>query len=368
MARRKRIRPSRVVTDPFVNPPWVVRRGFGRKERERVYRRVIYGLEAGRDIGVVLDLVLQHETDDGRTSGGAVGKAMRNWVERLGGGARLSEAMEGWVPPAHVFLVAAGEEGGSISDAMRAAVYIDQSQRKLNAAVLGGVLYPIGLGAMVILLLVVFNQVVLPQFEQLSDPETWGGAAAVLHKISKAMQPRNAIVAGIAVVALAVVLVRALPRWKGKTRDAMRNIWPFNIYRLIWGTSFLLSVGALVEAGRSVSEALELMQRNARPWYRDKLLGVQTWMGQGLAFGQACWLADKDFPDREVVREMRAFDRLEGQLERLARQYLEDSVVRMEVLGKLSKNLGMAAMALVIVMIVLGVLDITESLQDSGFG
>ena len=363
MAARRR----KIVADPFVEPPWAVRRGFGRKERERVYRRLIYGLEGGRDMLAVLNLVLDHETDDGRRTGGAVARAVRNWIERLSAGARLSDALHGWVPPSHVFLVSAGEEGGSIGDSLKSAVYIDQSQRKLNAAVLGGVLYPIGLGLMVTLLLVVFSRVVLPQFAELSDPESWTGAAAILYVISRAMQAENGIALGGGLVLLAAVVIRALPRWTGRTRDAMRNVWPFNVYRLIWGTSFLLSVGALVEAGRSVNEALELMSRNARPWYRAKLLGVQRNRGRGMGFGDACWAADKDFPNRDVVREMRSFDRLEGQLERLARQFLEDSVTRMEALGKLSKNLGMAAMALVIVMIVLGVLDITQGIQDSGF-
>ena len=73
-------------------------------------------------------------------------------------------------------------------------------------------------------------------------------------------------------------VVYALPRWRGPVREAFSGVWPFSMYRFLWGTSFLLSVSALVEAGRPVGDALTLMEQQAKPWYRDKLRKVQDKM------------------------------------------------------------------------------------------
>ncbi|MDY1055469.1 type II secretion system F family protein, partial [Pseudomonas aeruginosa] len=120
-----------------------------------------------------------------------------------------------------------------------------------------------------------------------SDPVTWTGPLATLNAIASFVTGPGIYVL-VAVITLTVVVIVTLPtyRWKGRVW-LDRTLPPWSIYRMLQGTTFLLNMAVMLNAGIRPYDSLASMIKISPPWLKQRLEAARYGVGLGQNLGVA---------------------------------------------------------------------------------
>ena len=119
----------------------------------------------------------------------------------------------------------------------------------------------------------------------------------------------------------------------------MDRIPPWSFYRLIIGTLWLFTLSTLLQAGVQLTHAVDDMldRAEADRWLRERLLAMRSQLNIGNDLGGALENIGFDFPDRELVDDIRVYATLpdfDRQLQSIASEWLEESMQRISAQAK----------------------------------
>lgn len=315
---------------------------FSGARRIKIYEALASYLENGVSLRDALDLLYNHASDDGKKPSAVNAVAISAWRVKYRSGAPLGMAVKGWVPERDQILISAGDKSDLIS-ALRNAAFMQESIGRIKSAVMGGLLYPVGLLLGLFAMFTYFSFNVIPTIETIVARDQWVGSVAALGAASDFVRSYIIVIAA-GVIGLIATVVVTLPRWTGKVRIKFDRFPPWSLYRLIQGTGFMLALSSLIRAGIPDHEVLRILARSASPWYAERLHKTLRITLNGHSVGEALYLAGQDFPDREVVRELRAFsqmNRFEEMLERMSHRRVEEDVKRVQGQAGMLRNIGL---------------------------
>ena len=155
---------------------------------------------------------------------------------------------------------------------------------------------------MMVFLLCIVAYRMVPSLARLSDPVTWTGPLATLNAIASFVTGPGIYVL-VAVITLTVVVIVTLPtyRWKGRVW-LDRTLPPWSIYRMLQGTTFLLNMAVMLNAGIRPYDSLASMIKISPPWLKQRLEAARYGVGLGHNLGVALRSAGHDFPDRQAIQ------------------------------------------------------------------
>jgi type II secretory pathway component PulF len=107
------------------------------------------------------------------------------------------------------------------------------------------------------------------------------------------------------VALLPLGISRLLPVWTGPVRKLIDELPLFSLYKAWTGLGFLLSLSALLKAGVSLRDALEMLVRRSPPYIAERLQAVMdrddAYLGEALAQSGYGW------PDPRTIKLIRHF-------------------------------------------------------------
>lgn len=169
-------------------------------------------------------------------------------------------------------------------------------------------------------------------------------------------------------IAMAVLLFWSMPRWTGKVRVRLDKMPPYSIYRLMTGSSFLLSMAAMIGAGIHVPEGVRIMLRNSNPWLRERLSRVLFFIRDGYDLGDSLYRINMDFPDYEIVNDLRAYSKMKGfneMLLQIGKQAIDDTVGKIAAQAAVMRNVGIVFIGLVFMWIAVGLFSVQQQLMSA---
>ncbi|HBA9130397.1 TPA: type II secretion protein F [Escherichia coli] len=170
-------------------------------------------------------------------------------------------------------------------------------------------------------------------------------------------------------IILSMIIIFTLPYWTGKIRCQFDKIPPWSIYRSVIGCGFLLSLSSLIAAGIPTPEAIRIICRNASPWYRERLMVIRLILLNGAPnIGEALYLSGFSFPSKNMVMDIRSYAALDGfemMLERLSRQWQEESVEFISTQMNILKNAAIFIMGGVFMWIVSGMFSLQQQISNA---
>ncbi len=342
----------------------VARLQFGAGERLRVYRKIAKMLSNGLPLLKLLDELHQRASEDGRKPDEALAIVLGEWRRTVQNGRMLSEAMAWWVPKSEQMIIMAGEQAGRLEAGLASAVKVVEASTGIRRAIVGGLAYPVTILAMVLGYIYLFGVQVIPQFSRIVDPASWRGAAKSLHIMSTFVQQwMLPLVVAFAVVVVAVLV--AMPRWRGSMRIFLDRLPPFSIYRLVVGSSFLMSFAALQSAGLTVEKSLVRLSDLAGPWLRERMDGALLGIKSGLNCGEALRQTGYGFPSKEIVDDLCTYAEFRGfsdALQLLADEWMAEGVASISRQMKLLNGFSIAFLAIVIAWLVTGFFGIQQEI------
>lgn len=347
---------------------WDAKRHFTGARKARVYNKLASFLDTGVPLRKALEILVIHTTHDGKKPNAPMATVMRDWLDKVCNGMTLGRAVKGWVSDSDRIIIEAGEKAGTLPDALKNALFIEQSNKKIRSTILGGLAYPLLLIAVAVGLLMMFALYILPGYEDIMPREKWEGGAAYMLLVGDFVNYWLLPLFIVSVVT-GIVIVRTMPSWVGPTRAKFDKYAPWSLYRLVNGAGFMLSVSALIKAGVKIPQILKDIQKDATPWYQERINGARRHVDNGVNLGEALYLAGHDFPEQETVIDLRSFADMDGfdeKLEQLGREWVIDSVDKVAMQMAVFKNLAMVILGFVFAIIAGGTASINLQLMNAG--
>lgn len=312
-------------------------------------------------------MLWRFETDDGKKTKGTVARVLEGWRRGVANGRSFPDAIQGTVPQSDYVLIKAGDESGRLEAALADAVYITKARKKMIGAIFSGLAYPALLVNMIIVFFVIFTTSVLPSFEEIMPREQWFGFPAMLASAAD-FSVSIAPVMAVCVVGYLVLSIWSLPRWVGAARTRFERLPPWSIYKTLQGSGFLISLAALIKAGVKLPDALRVLSHGASPWLRSRLSAIQRQVSNGLSLGDAMHRTRLEFPSKDIVLDMRAYSNMDGfeeALERIGREWIDDSVVRIKKDFDAVKNILVILFGIILIAIASGIFTLQDMVTTS---
>lgn len=315
-----------------------------------------------------LQLLWQHASEDGTRPGRPSAQAFAAWKDGLAEGEQLGDAMARWVPDSHVMLIKAGERAQRTAESLEMCAWLEESILTIRGKMYGALTSPLVVMTLTLGILIYFGIELIPSLEFLVPSSQWVGVSAYLPGLFWFILDGPLVYTLVGLVIGTVLLVKViLPGWTGRSRQYVEWTLPFKIYRVFAGTYFLVALAGLLRAGVQLDEAVGMLALKSSPWFRSKMLAVYTHLRMGKDPGDALWDADRNFPDRELNRELRVvftLDDADAVIRELAKKWVESAVTTMERLAGLLRGVAQGFNALLLAMLSVSLFQIVMEINN----
>jgi type II secretory pathway component PulF len=341
--------------------------------RIEIYEALSLLIENGVLLNDALHEMYEVMSNDGKNPRYPCAIALRDCMTGMADGRPLSTTLAKWVSPEECSLIAAGEKTGRLADdrdgpgAFTQAIRIITAKRRILRAIQMATFYPAMLFMLVAVLLNIISTQVVPNIEKIVPPENWEGPAVLLGVISQFVKNYGDIALTVLITTCVVIFV-SLPYLRGSVRLYADKVPPWSVYRTLHGSTFLLNVAVLLQAGVKLQDTLTLLSETANPWLKERIDSAKYGIRIGGNLGQALYRAGYDFPSRRAVRYLVILSSRQGfevAINRFADRWLNESVRNIEMIAAMALTCGVLTVGVLILLILFGVSSIQDMITSS---
>jgi len=276
--------------------------------------------------------------------------ALRSWIHGMNNGKRLSQMLDGWVGTEERMLIAAGETSGTLELSLSAAARVMEAKKEIRGAIVSGMAYPTILVIVAFVILYIFGFKVVPEFTKIVPAESFHGLAGFLVMLANFAQGWIFVVAGGVLASIAAFFV-ALPRWDGRWRVFLDRYPPFSIYRVAQGSTWLIGLSSMLDAGVRLETALKQLGETADKWLANRIEAAVRGMRTGLQLGDALARSGYEFPDREIIDDLGVYSSLSGfdeAMSILGREWITEAVEQIKTKMKVVFGASLLSVAIIV--------------------
>lgn len=340
---------------------------FGKSARIRVYRQIRVMVGNGIPIMDALKAVYDSASKDGKKKDDPIAILARLWIQRGLNGQSFSDSIKDCVPADEQMLIEAGELGGTFEKSLNDVVDMLLKKGKIKGALIGGLAYPGVLVLVLIGMLWLFGTQVIPPFALAYPIENWTGAAASLAILSAVV--RWATIPLLITLALLVGLYFfTLKRWAGRSRTLFDRYPPWSMYRMFIGSGFMLSLSALIRAEVPVQRALPKLKAGASPYLATRISAALRLVINGIGIGDALHQTGYEFPDRQIVADLRIYSKMPSfseMLDTISKEWIDQAVERIGAQAKILNATILVLITFFIIWMVYGMYSIMDQTQKA---
>ena len=197
----------------------------------------------------------------------------------------------------------------------------------------------------------------------------WRGLAKDLVNLS-AWIKNNWLIAFSSLPVVMALIYFTIGIWTGKIRAFFDNIPPWSLYKVFVGISWLLALSALVKGGTPVSTAMRALRRDSTKYLKERIDKTMVFINNGDNLGQALSKTGLNFPDKDVIADLKIYselDNFEEALDNLANEWLDESVYMIEEKASVLNMVALLSIGAVIAWAVMGTFEMQDQIT-SGMG
>lgn len=338
---------------------------FNAKARERLYRKVAQLLKNG----VSLDRsLLQIAMIEEKRKHRATAAVMRRWRTSIENGMNFGQCISPYVPPGESLLLETGSNSGRLQEAFMNAAECVAQQRRVKSAIIASASYPLLLITILIAALALASYNIIPAFGEVLPLDQWQGTAALVASAAANIRAHGLTLLGGLIVFVALV-TWSLARWTGPTRNWVENIVPYSVYRMWQGSAFLLSVASLMSSGVKLDDnALRRIAAHATPYLQERITAIARQLSAGLNLGDAMAATNMDFPDAELIDDLRIYATLKGfetNLYNITNAWVGDVEAKVVAAMKILNIIALIAIAVTLGVLISSIFGVVQQIQDA---
>jgi len=331
-------------------------------KRMETYRKLASLLRNDFTLMDALDRIYQVESKGGKKQDEPFAIAMKAWQRNLEGGLSFPDAVRAWVPINETLMLSVGDVS-KLSVALENVVRVGEGVSKIKAAMRDAVTYPLFLFALTFIIIIAVGIYLVPPLSEAAGGNVvWKGVAGTLISVSdfsNAYWPF--MLAGFIVVAL--LIWYSFANWSGRIRALVDFLPPWSMYKISVSVSWMMSLAAMVASGGSLPVAIKTLADNSGPYLKNILERTNKYITNGDNLGRALQNTGTHFPNDEIIGDLAIYADMTGfdqNLAKIASDYLDSSVRRMEDLSNFMNSFGIILVSAVIAWVVFG----TFQMQD----
>ena len=329
--------------------------------RLKVFRKIASLMRNRFSLMNSIDLLYDSLTDGGKKTAEPMAVALASWSKSLQNGQTFADALKGWAPTRERLMLSVGDVS-DLEGALLNLIKVTEGTTKMVRPIIGAIAYPAFLFMMSILVIYAIGVYMVPPMLDAAPGTRWKGAAKDLVDVSEWIK-NNWVIAFSFLPVLMIIIYATIGIWTGRIRVFFDKIPPWSLYKVFAGITWLLALSALVKGGVPVSGALMSLYKDSNRYLRERISKTFHFINNGDNLGQALSKTNLDFPDKEIIADLRVYselDNFEEALENLANEWLEESVF---VIGQKAEILNMVALLTVSGVIAWSVFAVFE-MQD----
>ena len=138
-------------------------------------------------------------------------------------------------------------------------------------------------------------------------------------------------------------------------------------WRVLLSVSWMMSLAAMVSGDVSVPDAMRILADNANHYLSDILEETLHYISNGENLGVALASTGRNFPNEEIIGDLAIYSDMNDfakNIDKIANEYMEDAVRKMEGFSSTMNNVGMALVSIVMGWVVLGTFAMQEQITS----
>ena len=341
---------------------------FSNKVRLKLYRKIASLMKNRFSLMDALDMLYDGASNGGKNPGEPLAIAIAAWGKALNNGKTFSDALKGWAPNRERLMLSVGDVS-DLESALLNLIKVTEGSTKMVRPIIGAIAYPSFLTMMSVLIIYAIGVYMVPPMIDAAPNVVWRGMARDLVDLSYWIK-NNWFIAFATLPIIMAVIYFTIGIWTGRVRAAFDNIPPWSLYKVFTGISWILALSALVKGGTPVSTAMRALRRDSSRYLKERIDKTMVFINNGDNLGIALQKTGLDFPDKEVVADLKIYselDNFEEALEALANEWLEESVYLIEEKAGILNMLALLSIGAVIAWAVMGTFEMQDQIT-SGMG
>lgn len=339
---------------------------FSNKVRLKLYRKIASLMRNRFSLMDALDMLYDGASNGGKNPGEPLAIALAAWGKALNNGKTFSDALKGWAPARERLMLSVGDVS-DLEGALLNLIKVTEGSTKMIRPIISAVAYPSFLVMMSVLIIYAIGVYMVPPMIDAAPTVVWRGLARNLVDLSDWIKENWLIAFSILPIAMAIIYF-TIGIWTGKIRAIFDYIPPWSLYKVFVGISWLLALSALVKGGTPVSTAMRALRRDSSRYLKERIDKTLVFINNGDNLGQALAKTGLDFPDKEIISDLKIYselDNFEEALDNLANDWLEESVYMIEEKAGILNMVALLSVGAVIAWAVMGTFEMQDQITSS---
>ena len=339
---------------------------FSNKVRLKLYRKIASLMRNRFSLMDALDMLYDGASNGGKNPGEPLAIAIAAWGKSLNNGKTFSDALKGWAPARERLMLSVGDVS-DLEGALLNLIKVTEGSTKMIRPIIGAVTYPSFLVMMSVLIIYAIGVYMVPPMIDAAPTVVWRGLAKNLVDLSYWIKANWLIAFSILPITMGIIYF-TIGIWTGKIRAYFDYIPPWSLYKVFTGISWLLALSALVKGGTPVSTAMRALRRDSSKYLKERIDKTLVYINNGDNLGQALAKTGLDFPDKEIIGDLKIYselDNFEEALDKLANDWLEESVYMIEEKAGILNMVALLSVGAVIAWAVMGTFEMQDQITSS---
>lgn len=334
--------------------------------RLKLYRKLAALLRNRFSLMNSLDMIYNGLSEEGRKPNEPMAIAVSSWGRSLQEGRPFSDCLKGWAPDRERLMLSVGDVS-DLESALLNLIKVSEGSTRMIRPIVSAIAYPFFLLMMSVLIMYAIGVYMVPPMLDAAPNTIWTGTAKSLISLSEWIQ-KNWLIAFAFFPCIGAIIYFTIGYWTGKIRVKFDRFPPWSLYKIFTGITWLLALSALVKGGVPVSIALTSLRKDASRYLRERLDGALFYIKNGDNLGQALFQSGFEFPDKQIIADLKIYselDNFEEALDKLANEWLEESVYMIEQRAEIMNAVALLTVSGIIAWAVFGTFDMQDQITSS---
>ncbi len=334
--------------------------------RLKMYRKIASLMRNRFSLMDALDRLHDGVSNGGKNAGEPFAIALVEWSKKLQNGIPFSDALKGWAPDRERLMLSVGDVS-DLENALLNLIRVTEGSTKMIRPIIGAIAYPSFLFMMAVLIIYAIGAYMVPPMIDAAPDVVWTGLAKDLVDVSYWIK-EYWLFAFSALPIIMIVIYGTIGVWTGPIRAIFDKLPPWSLYKVFSGISWLLALSALVKGGTPVSNSLRALRKDSNRYLKERIDKTLVYINAGENLGQALAKTNLDFPDPEIIGDLKIYselDNFEEALEKLANDWLDESVYMIEQKASILNMVALLSIGGVIAWAVMGTFEMQDQITSN---
>jgi type II secretory pathway component PulF len=343
---------------------------YDKSTRCRFYEKLAALIDNGKQMQLSIENLQERASKKSKTDAEAI--VLKDVYLKIQQGASLGDALAEYIPMGERMLIMAGEQSGTLPQALNMCAELIKASQKMLGRVLAAIAQPLILGAVLACALLVISKSVVPKLEMVYPAEHWEGAARNLYLVASFVDtPWFLVLLGFLFIFFVTIAV-TLPYWKGRIRPFFDKIPPWSFYRILQGAGWLLSLSAMLRCGTTLHSSIAQIKQMAggkkgNPWLFERMDLTLWGINNGLNIGDSLDRTKTGFPDQEIIDDLIVYSDLQNfddTLHKLGAQFIDSGLKKIDEQAKILNTAVKIFFGLTVAMFAFGIMAVQMQITE----